>query len=312
MQGPGPGTLTYEEEGRVRRHPQTTATGRSRAGLVAALALCLLAGVLVGCGRTVTPIRPTSPAPGKAPVTTVVLATTDVVHDSGLAAAIQKGFRETYPQFRVDLVAGTVSSVVAAGRSGHAAVLLVDSPAKVAAMVASGEASQSKAVMQGDFVIVGPSGDPASAGTAASAAAALKAIAAHKATFVSAGGDEALSGAEAALWASAGVDPKGAAWHLSAASGADALRTASAKDGYTLVEGASWLAAKSSLNGSAVLVSGEKAPADKYVAVLMKGAANPAAAVVLANWLSGPAGQEVIGAYGVVKFGQRIFNANAL
>ena len=61
-----------------------------------------------------------------------------------------------------------------------------------------------------------------------------------------------------------------------------------------------------------VVLQGDKALADPYDVVLMKGTANPAEATVLVNWIGGPAGQEVIGAFGVVKFGERVFNADAL
>lgn len=293
----------------MHREPHMRATGRAYAAAV--FVLCALTATIAGCGRVTPKIRPTSPAPATAAPTSVVLATTDAVRDSGLADALKAAFQEAYPQFRLSIVAGSASKVLSLGKSGQAGVLLVDLPTNARALVASGEASQSKHAMLGDFVIVGPSGDPASVRGAATAAAAFKAIAAAKATFVTAGGDEALRADEALLWKASGASSKGS-WHLSASTGADALQLASEKNGYTLVERATWLAAKSGLAGSAVLVQGDKALADPYDAVLMKGTANPAEATVLVNWIGGPAGQEVIGAFGVVKFGERVFNADAL
>jgi tungstate transport system substrate-binding protein len=253
-------------------------------------------------------ILPTSPAPGKAPRTEAVLAVTTSLKDSGFADAIKSAFQESYPQYGLNIVAGQPSELLALGKAGHAAVLLVDVPAKGAALVSSGEASQSTPVMQGVFVLVGPAGDPASVRTAVSAVTAFKAIAAKKATFVSASGAEALSVAEAAVWTSAGVAPRGKSWYLSSPSGSDALTTAASKGGYTLVENTTWLAAKPGLPGSVAFLQGDKALVDRYVAVLMKGAANPAEAQVLEAWLAGPAAQMAIGGFGVKQLGQSVYS----
>jgi tungstate transport system substrate-binding protein len=95
--------------------------------------------------------------------------------------------------------------------------------------------------MYNDFVIVGPSADPAGAKAKAGAIEAFQAIAAAEAPFVSRGDDSGTHKMELALWKDAGVEPAGD-WYRAVGQGMGAaLNTAAGMNAYILADRASWL-----------------------------------------------------------------------
>lgn len=99
-------------------------------------------------------------------------------------------------------------------------------------------------VMYNDFVIIGPSNDPAQIGGSKDAVAAFTKIAETKAPFTSRGDDSGTHKAELKLWKQAGVDPKAASgqWYLETGSGMGAtLNTAVGKKAYALSDRGTWL-----------------------------------------------------------------------
>ena len=86
--------------------------------------------------------------------------------------------------------------------------------------------------------------DPAGVVGSMTAVVALKAIAAARAVFVSRGDDSGTHKAELRLWKAAGIDAAAASggWYRETGSGMGAtLNTASAMNGYTLSDRASWV-----------------------------------------------------------------------
>src|SRR3979490_32006 len=136
----------------------------------------------------------------------IVLASTTSVEASGLLANI-------LPQFTVK--SGITVNVVAQGtgkaldpaRRGDADLLLVHDPEAEQQFMDEGHGSSRRQIAWNDFIIVGPSADPAHVKGGNDRIAALKGIAASQAPFVSRGDKSGTNAAELRLWKAAGLAP---------------------------------------------------------------------------------------------------------
>jgi tungstate transport system substrate-binding protein len=274
-----------------------------------ALAVAVVAS-LAGCS---SPATNTTAKPAE-PVKTsdIILASTTSTQDSGLFDVLIPAFEKALPQYKVKVIAVGSGEAIKLGEKKDADVLLVHSPAAEVKFVADGFGSDRKSVMYNDFVIVGPTADPAGIKGSATAVDAFKKIAATKAFFVSRGDDSGTHNKEKSIWASGTVEPKGQSWYLSTGQGmGETLKVAMEKQGYTLVDRATWLTSKAGLAGLTLLVEGDKKLFNPYSVIGVVGAKNLVGAKAFSDWITGPAGQKVVGEYGVTKFGQQIFVPSA-
>ena len=140
---------------------------------------------------------------------TIVLASTTSVENSGLLAHILPQFtKETGIEVHV-IAQGTGQALTTAAR-GDADLVLVHDPEAEAAFMAAGHGLIRREIAWNDFVIVGPSSDPAHVAGMRDAVAALDAIATAKAPFVSRGDRSGTDALEKPLWKAAGLDPAAA------------------------------------------------------------------------------------------------------
>ncbi|NLF71925.1 MAG: solute-binding protein [Candidatus Anammoximicrobium sp.] len=251
------------------------------------------------------------------------LATTMSVVDSGLAAAILPDF-ERQNACRVDVIAvGTGQALSIAGR-GDADVVIVHARKQEDAFLAAGHAKRRHEIMVNDFVVVGPSGDPARAAAGKSAAEAFRAIAAARATFFSRGDRSGTHSKELAIWSAARLAPsKEQGWYQSLGIGTRAvLLAANEKRAYTLTDRGTWLATREKLPDLQILFGGEHPQANndpelinRYAVIPIDPAAHPgvngALAERFAAWLRSPEIQQKIKQFGVDQFGQPLFYPSA-
>ena len=90
----------------------------------------------------------------------LILATTTSTVDSGLLDVLVPIF-EKQTGFRVKTISAGTGQALAMGEKGEADVLLCHAPEAEKPLVDSGAVINYLLVMHNDFVIVGPSGDPA-------------------------------------------------------------------------------------------------------------------------------------------------------
>src|SRR4051812_39461189 len=168
----------------------------------------------------------------------ITVASTTSTEQSGL-------FDYLLPLFKaktgldVHVVAQGTGQALETGRRGDADVLFVHDTKAEEKFVADGFAKKRYDVMYNDFVIVGPTSDPAGIKGSNNAATALKKIAEARLPFASRGDDSGTHKAELRLWQLAGVDVASATggstggWYRSTGSGmGPTLNTSAAMDAY--------------------------------------------------------------------------------
>jgi tungstate transport system substrate-binding protein len=201
------------------------------------------------------------------------------------------------------------------GEEGNADVLLVHAPTSEVAFMAAGNGTDRFLVMHNDFIIVGPASDPAGIKEMTSAIEAFKAIFTAGSQFITRGDDSGTHKKELALWKSAELDPSGQAWYTETGQGMGASMTiASEKQAYILTDRATFLANKDSYQLE-LLVEGDKNLLNVYHVITVNQTKWPKVnydgALAFAKFMTDPATQEVIGQFGVDKYGQPLFYPDA-
>lgn len=271
-----------------------TRGGQAAAWLAAALAVGALAS---GCGD--------EPSAAGAPSGAMILASTSSTADTGLLGALVPAF-EARTECSVKTVAVGSGQAIELGERDQADALLVHSPAAESEFIRHGFASSRRAVMENDFVLVGPPSDPADLAAAAGAADALARIARGEAPFASRADESGTHTKELAIWERAGVVPRGD-WYIQTGQGmAQTLRIASERRAYALSDSAT-LVTTQRLDLE-VLVEGDESLANPYTVIVVEGdEINTGCALAFSDYVTGAEGQELIGDFGVERFGMQLF-----
>ena len=264
---------------------------------------------------TALPTGTAVPAPTTPANPALILATTTSTQDSGLLDVLIPLF-ETETGYKVQTVAVGSGQAMQMGQEGNADVLLVHSPAAEKQFVTDGWGKERTLVMHNDFLIVGPSSDPAKIKGLAPADA-FKAIAAAGSTFIARADKSGTSTKELGIWKKAGIDPVATkpAWYLETGQGMGAtLTVASEKGAYTLTDRATFLANKANLQLD-ILVEGDNSLLNVYHVITVNPAKWPKTnydgAIAFYKFMTEASTQEVIGKFGVDKFGQQLFIPDA-
>lgn len=243
----------------------------------------------------------------------VILATTSSTQDSGLLDVLIPLF-EQKTGYKVKPIAVGTGQALAMGERGEADVLLVHAPASEMKLVESGVAVNRQPVMHNDFIVVGPKGDPAGIKGLKTATEAFGKIAQDQAFFVSRGDDSGTHKKEKDIWKKAGVEP-GGQWYQESGSGmGQTLNIASEKQGYTLTDRATYLALKKNL-ALEILLEGEANLLNIYHVMQVNpqkfDKVNAEGGKAFVDFFIAPKTQEVIGKFGVDKYGQPLFFPDA-
>jgi tungstate transport system substrate-binding protein len=194
-------------------------------------------------------------------------------------------------------------------------VLFVHAKPDELEFVANGYGVDRQDVMYNDFVIVGPSSDPAGVSGGKDAAAALQKITASEAPFVSRGDDSGTHKKELDLWQAAGTDPSHASgdWYRETGSGMGAtLNTASSMGAYALTDRGTWISFENR-GDLAVVVEGDEAMFNQYGVILVNPehcpSVNAKGGQAFIDWILGDEGQQAIADYKLND--QQLFYPNA-
>jgi tungstate transport system substrate-binding protein len=245
---------------------------------------------------------------------TIILATTTSTQDSGLLDVLIPAF-EKESGFMVKAISVGSGQAMKMGEKGEADVLLVHSPDAEKKFVAEGFGINRRLVMHNDFVIVGPSSDPAKIKADKSSKDALKKIAAAGALFLSRGDNSGTHALEKKLWKSAGIAAEGQKWYQQTGLGmGETLNVAAEKKGYTITDRGTYLSLKKRL-GLVILVEGDASLLNIYHVIEVNPAkwpkVNVAGAKAFADFVVSKKAQGIIKTYGIEKFGSPLFFPDA-
>ena len=244
----------------------------------------------------------------------IILATTTSTQDSGLLDVLIPVF-EKETGFFVKTISVGSGQAMKMGEKGEADMLLVHSPDTEKNFIAQGFGINRILVMHNDFVIVGPPADPAKIKGMKTTKEALKVIAQTGSLFLSRGDNSGTHAKEKGLWKAAGVVPEGQKWFQQTGLGmGQTLNVAAEKKGYTLTDRATYLALKKNL-GLQILIEGEPLLLNIYHVIEVNSAkwpkVNTAGAKAFAQFMVSKKTQEIIGKFGVAKYGAPFFFPDA-
>ena len=243
----------------------------------------------------------------------VILATTTSTQDSGLLDVLVPLF-EKESGFQVKTISVGSGQAMKMGEKGEADVLLVHSPDAEKKFMAEGFGVSRRLVMHNDFIIVGPAADPAKI-KGAKAADALKRIAQSGAIFVSRGDNSGTHAKEKGLWKAAAINPEGQKWFQQTGLGmGQTLNVAAEKKGYTLTDRATYLSLKKGL-GLEIIVEGDSKLLNIYHVIELNSIkwpkVNAQGGKAFADFMVAKKTQEIIGRFGVDKYGAPLFFQDA-
>jgi tungstate transport system substrate-binding protein len=275
------------------------------------LALVLIAGCSSNTAREEA--KQGQPAREKPQKQDVILATTTSTQDSGLLDVLIPEF-EKKTGYKVKTIAVGTGQALEMGKKGEADVLLVHAPKAEKELVDSGVGINYRLVMHNDFVVVGPENDPAGISSARNTVEAFKKIAQTRSIFVSRGDESGTHKKEKEIWQEAGITP-GGKWYQEAGTGmGNTLNIASEKGGYTLSDRATYLANQKHLKLK-ILYEGDKTLLNIYHVMQVNpekfSKVNAEGAKAFVDFMVSPETQQMIGKFGVDKYGQPLFFPDA-
>lgn len=241
---------------------------------------------------------------------------------------------------RIKVIAKGTGAAIRDGIDGNVDVIFVHAKEREEAFVRDGYGTQRYPVMHNDFIILGPSSDPARVKGRNKASEALRCIALSKALFVSRGDDSGTHTKEQLLWHMTGLDlettssavikkgekirinfiqPKGSEkWYLSIGQGmGKAITFAEEKQAYILADRGTYIKYKYGRPAGLdleILCEGDPNMANPYGVIPVNPEKHPNVKYDLAkrfiHWLTSPKGQSIIEAYRLE--GKQLFYPDAL
>ncbi len=270
-------------------------------------------------------------------VNQIRLSSTTSTRDSGLWTVLEPLFLQDCPEYAVLPVWVGSGASISNGGLGDADVVLTHAPSlevkfmngiyNNAAMKYMGKTRYK--VMYNDYVLVGPTANPAGLAINETATSAFGKVASTESSFFSRNDASGTHTQELAIWKAIG-DPQWEAgtttpkpWYLaSGTTGMAAALSAANNNGYyTLSDRATWLNNKATLPNLAILNEKDVLYYNQYSVLELK--PNPSFAPAttsqvinweggqdLSQWIRSPRAQEAIRTYGEATYGQALFVPN--
>jgi len=243
----------------------------------------------------------------------IIVASTTSTQDSGLFGYLLPIVKEK-TGIAVRVLAQGTGQALDTARRGDADVVFVHAKSAEEAFLGEGFGVRRYPVMYNDFVLIGPTSDPAGI-RGKDIATALRTLKDKAAPFISRGDRSGTHIAELALWKDAGIEIEhdNGRWYRSIGQGMGAaLNMASASNAYVLSDRGTWLAF-GNRGELAILVEGDKRLFNQYGVMLVNPARHPGVKKELGqqfiDWLISPEGQKAIAGYKIN--GQQLFYPNA-
>jgi len=253
----------------------------------------------------------------------ITISTTTSIENSGLLSHILPLFtKET--GITVHVTAKGTGGAIKDGVDGNVDAIFVHDPIREAQFVKNGYGTKRNYIMYNDFILVGPSSDPAKLSKKPTVEA-FNSIATNKILFISRGDDSGTHTKEALIWEKSGVKldkkyPTDTTWYASIGQGmGKTLLMANERQAYTLTDRGTFESMKQSAKPALDLViisEGESYLHNPYGYIPVNKNRHPHAkqedATSLANWLMSPIGKKAIRDFGVSANGKPLFTPTPL
>ena len=244
----------------------------------------------------------------------ITVASTTSTEQSGLFGYLLPVF-EKKTGIQVRVVALGTGQALDLARRGDADVVFVHARSAEEKFLSEGHGVKRFPVMYNDFVLIGPTSDPAKIAGGRDIIDALRKIQQAQVPFVSRGDRSGTHIAELDLWKVAGIDLEKAKgpWYRDTGQGmGPALNTASSMNAYLLADRGTWLAFKNR-GELAILVEGDKRLYNQYGVMLVNPDKHPTVKKELGqtfvDWVISAEGQQAIAGYKIN--GEQLFFPNA-
>lgn len=169
----------------------------------------------------------------------LTLATATTTHDSGLLNELLPGFEQQFGT-RIETVVRGTGGALRTARNGDCDLVLVHARPLEDTFLREGYGINRRSVMVNDFLVAGPSDDPASVAEKRPVAA-FEAIADAEAKFLSRGDRSGTHLRERQLWDEVGIEPEGS-WYSETGLGmGNTLEMAAQTEAYTLTDRGTFL-----------------------------------------------------------------------
>ena len=247
----------------------------------------------------------------------ILLSSTIGPIDSGVVDLLENEF-EKETGIRVRHVGSGTGAALDIARKGNVDLVLVHAKSLEEKFVQEGFGTERIDLMYNDFVIVGPSSDPAGIKGMKLATEALKKVSEKKVTFMSRGDKSGTHVAEMELWGKAGIKPSGS-WYVIYEKGAmgnvPTLRYTDEKNAYTVIDRATYLTLKGQIKLD-ILVEKDDALLNYMTLIPVNPQKFPRVnyedAMVFVKWLTSPKkGQRIVKDFGKDKYGSPLFFPNS-
>jgi len=241
----------------------------------------------------------------------IKLSTTTSTENSGLLQYLLPAF-EAKTKTKVHVISVGTGKALALAKNGDVDVTLVHARPSEDKFIADGHGVNRRDVMYNDFIIVGPSSDPAGIKGSKDVIAAMKKIVDSKAKFISRGDNSGTDQMEKSYWTQVGVKPQGRAYVSAGLGMGEVLTMAAEMQAYTLTDRATYGAYRAK-TGLLVATEGDPKMFNPYGII----AVNPAkyktinykGAMLLVDWMTSKEGQKKIAKFKVD--GQQLFFPSA-
>jgi tungstate transport system substrate-binding protein len=237
--------------------------------------------------------------------------------DAGIVDVLENAF-EKESGIRVRHVGAGTGATLKIAEKGNMDLVMVHAKSLEEKFVNEGFGTERIDLMYNDFVIVGPSGDPAGIKGMKLVGEALKKISETKAPFISRGDKSGTHVAEMELWGKSGIKPSGS-WYViyekGAMGNAATLRYADEKQAYTFMDRATYLSLRNQIKIQ-ILMEKDEAMLNFITLIPVNPKKFPRAnyqdTMTFVKWLTSPKkGQKIISDYGKDKYGSPLFFANS-
>ncbi len=246
----------------------------------------------------------------------IMLASTIGPIDAGIVGALEAAFTKKTGIAVEHTGAGTGQALKMA-ETGKYDLVLVHAKALEEKFVADGFGTKRYDLMYNDFVILGPSSDPAKIKGMKDAASALRAIAKAGSPFVTRGDKSGTHVKELEVWKKAGIEPQGVWYHVyeqGSKGNVPTLAFTNEKQSYTLMDRATYITMKPKITLQ-VLVERDNILLNYITLIPVNPAKFPqvhhAEAMQFVDWLQSREAQTIIRDFGKDKYGEPLFFPNS-